>query len=547
MSETVKISDLLFNRRSSAIAICPGCKSNSLCPPATPKSPRRPPTSPASAGAKFSAIALELEKVLVGGVSPLWTKDGEVVYCEIATSSGLESMLYNGVSNTLYTNSMHEACLVLFMYAMNYKSPEFEPTRTAAAGMVSAMDAVAKTVDPLSLGYLCDCFYYDLVAKLSLHGSTIEVEKMDIAPLTSMKQAIRTNHVEKISTPFDHFLSDKFVEVDYTPAPTASAAPTATSNNEFITAVKNGDYLLGFDWKPEQEERIRPLSSLEDYIPNVTYRKMTTFINKKLNKVIERIALGKSGIDAIGGDYVNIIIGGRPGTGKTTTVDALSATLGLPVYTAKVTRNTEEDAFEGMTKVNEEGKFVVHDTAFLKAFENGGIVCLEEFNLADPGIMQGALGQAIEYPFILNKDGYQEIRRHPMCVIVATMNTGTQGAREPNEAFTSRFPVTLTMDDPKEDEFIAILERHGHTKTLCKKVYKGYKSILHYLKDTANNEEMALCVTMRHCIAALDLVDTGICDTVRDAIVDTMIGSIGLRDVELAQMTFDAAIKPLPL
>ena len=331
MSETVKISDILFNRRSSSIAICPGSKSNALCPPATPKSPRRPPTTRASAGAKFSALALELEKVFVGGVSPLWTKDGKVVYCEIATSSGLQSMLYSSDTNTLYVNSMRESCLVLFMYAMNSKSVEFEATRNAAAGMVSAMDAVAKTVDPLSLGYLCDCFYYDLVAKLSLHGGAIEMEDMTMAPLASLKQTIRTNNVEKVSTPFDQFLSDKFAHVDYTPVSTSTATPVATSNNEFITAVKNGDYLLGFDWKPEQEERIRPLTSLDDYIPNATYRKMATFINKKLNRVIERIALGKSGIDAIGGDYVNIIIGGRPGTGKTTTVDALSATLGLPV------------------------------------------------------------------------------------------------------------------------------------------------------------------------------------------------------------------------
>ena len=79
-----------------------------------------------------------------------------------------------------------------------------------------------------------------------------------------------------------------------------------------------------------------------------------------------------------------------------------------------------------MTKVDGDGKFTVHDTAFSKAFETGGIVVLEEFNLADPGVLQGAIGQAIEYPFILNKDGWMEVRRHPLCVIIATMNSGTQ-------------------------------------------------------------------------------------------------------------------------
>ena len=56
----------------------------------------------------------------------------------------------------------------------------------------------------------------------------------------------------------------------------------------------------------------------------------------------------------------------------------------------------------------------------------------------------GALGQAIEKPHILYEDGYREVYRHPMCV---TMNTATQGSREPNEALTNRHPNAFILDD----------------------------------------------------------------------------------------------------
>ena len=103
------------------------------------------------------------------------------------------------------------------------------------------------------------------------------------------------------------------------------------------------------------------------------------------------------------------------------------------------------------------------------------------------------------------------------------------------------------MDDPSENDFISILAKKGHPKTLCKKVYKAYTSILDYIKNVANDEEMALAITMRHCIAALELYEDDIDPTLRDAVYDTMIGAIAIRDMDLAQEAFKSAVMPLPL
>lgn len=553
-STQIKLSDILFTIKVTPLSICPGKSANSFCPAGTPVSPRRPaPKSGATASRtpKFSKLAVSLENILTNRVSAAWSKNGHFVYCEISEPSGSSNRyLYEGATRTLYCDSKEHASIPMLLYAMHSTvGATFKNTADACEQMMLNVDvgATPPSVIDRQLGYLCDCFYYDWVDELAAYSGTIDVKPIDNFVLEQVKHAAKTNALESLSNATSEYIGRKFnvgFSLDEAKS-SATASPVLT--DEFFDDAKSGKYTIGYEWSKEQQDKIRPLSILDDFIPNETYRKMVMLANKRLNRVIDREFLGKTGIDAIKDDYVNIIIGGRPGTGKTTTADALAATLGLPCYTAKVTRNTEEDAFEGMTKANSEGKFVLHDTAFLKAFENGGVVVLEEFNLADPGVMQGAIGQAIEYPFILNKDGYQEVRRHPMCIIVATMNTGTQGAREPNQALTSRLPVTLTMNDPTEDEFIKILEKHGHKKTPCKKVYKAYTSILNYLKNVANDEEIALCVTMRHCLAALSLVDDGICTNLREAVYDTMVGAIGLRNAELAAEVFEKAVKPLPL
>lgn len=542
MATPKKLSDILYTIGREALEICPGQFSNSYAPASTPHSPKRGArTSRNSNPPKFSRLAVDLGKIFSGKISAIWAKDGSFVYCESDTNT----YLYNARSHELHASRPTHIDIPLFLWTLHDGSPEFQYTRESAASMVAAMDVAAHTVRATDLGFLCDCFYYDLVGELAPFDGSVMYDEITENDLEAVKQAIRTNSVTVVENPFSDFLSTSFKNITYTPASNTSSATPKASTAEFFAQAKDGAFLLPCDWDEEQEQRVRPLKSLDDYIPNASYKKMAQVAYKRLSRVVDRQNLGKTGLDAIKDDYVNIIIGGRPGTGKTTTADALSATLGLPIYTAKVTRNTEEDTFEGMTKADGDGKFAVHDTAFLKAFETGGIVVLEEFNLADPGVLQGAIGQAVEYPFILNKDGYMEIRRHPMCIIIATMNTGTQGAREPNQALTSRFPITLTMNDPTEQEFLSILEKHGHKKALCKKVYKAYTSILKYLKNTANDEEMALCVTMRHCLAALEMLDDGIVDTVREAIYDTMIGSIGLRDADMAEDVYSHAILPL--
>jgi midasin (ATPase involved in ribosome maturation) len=205
----------------------------------------------------------------------------------------------------------------------------------------------------------------------------------------------------------------------------------------------------------------------------------------------------------------------------------------MPVYTINTSKNTEEDQYEGKVKVAN-GNLTFLETDFLKAYEHGGIIILEEINLVDPGVSMGAIGQAIEFPFVLMKDGYQPVRRHPMCIILGTFNVGTDGSRPINQGFSSRFKQTYMIDDPTKDDFISILMSQGYEKKRCKWIYDVYSKIYTYLKGPdVNKEEYAMYLSLRTCLGALENMEEG--DSPKEAARNSLIGKIAEVDLETAR------------
>lgn len=550
MATSLTLSQLLF-RTKKTFQLVLGQTTNSSCPAGTPCSPK----NGAKRHPKFSELALVLDKIILDkSVSAICCDDGKV-YCEVfhPSDSSVHSVYYEG-GDEVFSSSPSSAtdtlCAVFLSSLTALKSADqFTYTFEAANAVADAFDSTYRTVPADKLGYLCDCFYYDLVEAMGGGSASVaspfkvqqfsDKAKATVQRLANdgMLQPIRENRLGA-------FLQTSFKNVSYISSGTSKKSKAAPFKNTWMEDCINGKYEIGFNWSPEQQEKIRPVDFLDTFVPNSVHAKLTQLIYNDLNEVIDRLNIGAKGLDSIKDNYVNAIICGMPGTGKTTTAEALSATLGLPIYTVANSKYTEEDTFEGMNKVSS-GSFIFKSTPFLEGYKNGGIIVLEEFNLADPGVMQGAIGQAIEFPFILMEDGCTEVHRHPLCVIIGTMNTGTQGAREPNEAFTSRLPLTFLMDEVTEDELQAILEKKGFEPAKCKKVVNAYQVIINYLKEIAHSEEMVMCITTRHCIGALKLMSIGL-DT-KEAIRDTMIGSIAIRDISLAKQVYQDCIVAAPL
>ena len=229
---------------------------------------------------------------------------------------------------------------------------------------------------------------------------------------------------------------------------------------------------------------------------------------------------------------------GKPGTGKTTLAYALSAATGLPVYTEAISHNTDETAFSGVTTIVD-GKPSFCETDFLNAYTNGGIIVLEEINLAQPSVMMGGLGQAIEYPFIVKENGYKDVRRHPLCIIIGTMNVGTAGSKQLNAAFANRFHQVYTLNDPTRESLVDVLvKRTTMDKSVCEWVYGAYEETVRLLMDPdidaeCNVEDVIAGLSLRTCMGALECMEEG--DSALDAISNSLIGSIALMDLTLAK------------
>ena len=484
--------------------------------------------------AKYNAAGKALDFILVNrAIKCLEGEDN--VYAEFSLGATTAKVVCNGVCDSYEGERLHGSAkfipLVLYHLRTNsdndelkncYKKikEEFETT-----GQASLADIVR----------FCDCFYYTIAAKMN---NPYGIAESDLQ-IATVKAAIRSGQLKPFKAPLDGMTPSIYSEE---PSAAHESSSTAPSTNVF-DAIKQGDKIIPFNWSERQKLKIHPLEFLNDFVPTPEYYSILNKICVRMNKVNTRLDAGLTGINAIGKDYVNLMMVGKPGTGKTTLAYALGAATGMPVYSVPLNKDSESDVFEGMTKIID-GQLQFVSTDFLEAYTNGGIIILEEINLANPNVVMGTIGQAIEFPFVLMENGYKPIRRHPLCVIIGTMNVGTYGSASLNEALSSRFKTTYILDDPKDEDFIRILEKAGGNPKTCKWVYKVYSKILEFLiGPEANAEDVAMRLTMRGCIGALEGIEEG--EPPKEAIRRTLIGKIAESDLSLADHAWEA-VRSLP-
>lgn len=383
-----------------------------------------------------------------------------------------------------------------------------------------------------SVLHFCDSVYFGLLREIP---KSIQVNTV---PEETLKAAVESNGSLMFGGRFAG-------ESQFGLKTTCEPAKTHTVTHVDFTQCTDGEFLVPYNWG---EVNIPALNRLDGFIPSPAFYSMVRKIRYRVGRVLERLDAGEKGLSAISNDYCNMLMVGKPGTGKTTVAYALGAALGMPVYSIPLSKNTEEDTFEGMNKVVE-GRIDFMPTDFLNAYKNGGIVLLEEINLADPAVVMGAIGQAIEPPFVLFEDGHKKVQRHPLCVIIGTMNVGTYGSRDLNQALSSRFKQTFVLDDPTKEDFVDILQKvTGASPGRSAWVYEAYQRVGQYLSSpSVSAEDIALKVSMRQCIGALECLEEG--ELPMRALESTIIGKIAESDLELSAevaKTLDA-LPPCPI
>lgn len=490
---------------------------------------------PSSSGSVKVNIAIKFLDLLIENNIAIY-KDDDIgtCYVEIVQSDSNRTSYYVSESGSVSLDKKdtgNEILIPFLVYQLLYGNNE--ELKNTLKEYLAVKDKSSQLVIVQQLLF-CDSFYYGTKQMILEENGFTFIDYNYSLQIPHIMAAFRCGSFEKVN----FYESDKSITSVYdiynNTGTSSEKSGCSNGNDDFLNDCKEGCYFVPYTWKDDQLSYIQSLEKLEGFVPNSTFKSILKKIEIRTQKVLKRIDNGLSDINALGNDYINLLMVGKPGTGKTALAYALSAATQMPVYTINLSQNTDEDEFEGKTKiVNGKPEFV--STDFLKAFENGGIVILEEPNLANPAVVMGALGQAIEFPFILKKNGYETIRRHPLCIIIGAMNIGTVGSKQLSQAFANRFKQTYILNDPSREQFIDILcKKTGESRKKCDWVYSAYESITNYLRSPeVNAEDICMNLSIRTCLGCIECMEEG--DKPREAVLNTMIGAIAEADLDIAE------------
>lgn len=497
---------------------------------------------------KISIIARAMSKLVNKEIGVCDVKGTCCSYVEYHTSAGTKLCGIVSYADHAFTVKTDGDCSEHRAIMMAFAAMLCSPKTADAVAMDYSAQCITEIQDCMANAWAgpvaqdifkcCDSFYYGLAANgdidLEIHshmdGRYVKTCLDRFKDNNSLRWDARTARVD--ITP-----EQKAVDKDEPKKDPESLFTMPLG--KFFDKCKNGEFLIDFPWNDIQKQYIVPLSFLEGFIPTETFRNTLLSVYYQVKAMQERIASYTKDPTAlspefygnvIAGSPVNVKVMGKPGTGKTMMIEAILASLGYPKGVINCKGRMEEDDIEGLNKfIN--GTVVSIPTKAGELHGVGGAIILEEINLPDPDILQGALGQALVYPYILKVNGYMEYRRHPMTIYFATMNIGTQGTKPLNEALSSRFPEGHILEDVSEDEFIEVLTHSGNPENNCRTVFYIYKEVLNYLNTY--QEELVLSITMRHCLNCLEQMKIGF--PLKQSVENTFISQIYSSDPDVAK------------
>lgn len=483
----------------------------------------------------MSAIAICMNYLLLdSSVNALSSKvSGEKkVYVEYHSKNGTKHQsVYDGTTLQIRPDMPGDDgdFLPLLFYALSFGDSE-ELTGYFNKVVALLREGKSKTDEMIDTMYqLCDCFYCDFFYDKYIHTTISPIQNEDALINRACKNGLfEPAPILKNIEPKPVMECAKLI-----PAPEEKKNTSSIICVDEWDDIMNGKYKLSYDnWSDEMRALIPSPELMKEYYPISQYFRALNKIVFRMDRVIGRMNSGITGVDAIKKDYINLTLSGNPGNGKTVMLHNLAAATGLPICTITSSKNTDEDTYEGKNKfINGQVQFV--ETDFLKFYQNGGIIVLEEVNLADPAVTMGAMGQAIEFPFVLKKDGYETVRRHPLCIICSTKNINTYGSKGVNQAFSNRFVHSMFLEDPSDKEFIEILKKNGFPEDQSKFVHKFYKDVVaRLLTPEIAEEDAVLSLSLRTCIGALQTIEEGVNPLV--ALQDTFIGKIAETNKDVA-------------
>lgn len=230
-------------------------------------------------------------------------------------------------------------------------------------------------------------------------------------------------------------------------------------------------------------------------LPEGKKSKIDGVLHEQFDKVLKLVMMGK-----------NVYLYGPAGTGKSEIAAQVAKAMKLDYYQ----QDKVEDMYEFIGVVDGHGKF--HETELFKAWTQGGICCLDEYDGYLPTAvlkLNGALSQGV----LVAGDG-KAYKKHPDCHIIATGNTNGCG---PSDEYTTRYP----QDASALNRFIPI--KIGYDPKIEKSCANNDVDLVDFIRQVRkvkSEKNIKLVVSYRNVTDMVDL--EGAFDTKESVLVNVV-------------------------
>lgn len=191
----------------------------------------------------------------------------------------------------------------------------------------------------------------------------------------------------------------------------------------------------------------------------------------------------------------NIMLVGPSGSAKTTTVYQVAEVLKLPFYPLSVGLQTTKSDLLGF--INATGKYM--PSCVRKAYENGGVLLLDEFDAAHAGVVT-ILNSLLANKIYSFPD--KEVEKHKDFICFVACNTYGTGA---NLEYIGR----NRLDGATLDRFIVL--DFGYDEKLEKRLTNNdeWYDVINKIRNNAKENGIKIIISPRACMDGADLLDNG--------------------------------------
>lgn len=216
---------------------------------------------------------------------------------------------------------------------------------------------------------------------------------------------------------------------------------------------------------------------------------------------------------------LNLWLTGPAGSGKSYTVQQIAEKLNLRYFAPPIGRETTISSLFGYFNAN--GEYV--RTPLREAFENGGVLALEEIDFAS-----SAVGTALNTLLASNLVGFPDgtVTRHPDCVIVACANTYGTGSTQDYIGSTGMNAATL-------DRFVFVQYPYDEQMEAKIAPVRDWTRLVQATRKRVNELQIRHVISPRASIIGGKLIEAGFpVDDVKKMVLFKGLDSITITRIE---------------